>query len=407
MVDALLQFCKQRSTTVLMRKRVYLDYASAMPTDKAVFSVMKPHMLEFFGNPGANHEEGRLAKEALDEARASVADVVKVKKEEVVFTSGATEANSLAIIGHIEGLRKQGRTYKDMHVVTSAIEHVNVLRSVEALKEKGVLVSVVFPNKDGLVSPESIAEVLTNKTVLVSIQYVNSEIGTIMPLRKIKQALFKFNKDIVLHTDAAQAALFLPVLLGQIDVDLMTLDGQKFGGPRSSGVLIKRRGVPLASLLFGGGQEGGLRPGTENVALAVGFAHALKHAQEVWEERAKEITLLRNWTINEIEKEVENVYVNGSLEKRIANNINISFIGRDSEYLAALLDKKGFAVSTKITCDTGAGQGSDVVRIISGDEKRALSTLRITLGPTTSKEEMKRFVKALTESVEFLDSHAI
>lgn len=390
-----------------MNKRVYLDYASAAPTDKAVFAAMKPHILRFFGNPGANHQEGREAKEALDIARADVADVVQVKKEEVIFTSGATEANTLAILGHIEGLRQQGRTYKDMHVVTSAIEHVNVLKSVEALKEKGVLVSIVFPNKGGIITPQSVREVLTNKTVLVSIQYVNSEIGTIMPLRKIKQAVSSFNKEIAVHADAAQAPLFLSVLLESVGVDMMTLDGQKFGGPRGIGVLIKKRGVALASILFGGGQEGGMRPGTENVALAVGFAHGLKSAQEIYEDKGEETTVLRNWTINEIEREIKNVHLNGDKEKRVANNINISLPGRDSEYLAAFLDKKGYAVSTKITCDSGAGEGSNVVRIVSEDEAKALSTLRITLGPATTKNEMKGFVKALVEGVKFLDEHTI
>lgn len=390
-----------------MSKRVYLDYASAAPTDPAVFSAMKPYLLTHFGNPGANHKEGREAKEALVQAREDVANVLKVKKEEIIFTSGATEANTLAIVGHIEGLRQQGRTYKDMHVVTSAIEHVNVLKSVAALKEKGVLVSIVFPNKEGIITPESVAETLTNKTVLVSVQYVNSEIGTIMPLRKIKQAVAKFNDDIAVHADAAQVTSFLPVLLEQVGVDMITLDGQKFGGPRGIGALIRKRGVALAPILFGGGQEAGMRPGTENVALAVGFAHALVHAQENYEKQKEEITILRNWTINEIEKEIKNAFLNGSKEQRIANNINISFVGRDSEYLATLLDKKGFAVSTKVTCDTGESQGSDVVRIVSGEEKRARSTLRITLQPKTTKQEIKSFVKALKESVDFLDEHSI
>mgnify|MGYP001243577783 CR=1 FL=1 len=390
-----------------MSKRVYLDYASAMPTKRSAFSAMRPHILNFFGNPGANHQEGREAKEALEKARSDVADVVKVKKEEVIFTSGATEANTLAIMGHIEGLRQQGRTYKDMHVVTSAIEHVNVLKSIEALKEKGVLVSIVFPNEEGIITPQSVREVLTNKTVLVSVQYVNSEIGTIMPLRKIKQKVSEFNKEIAVHTDAAQAALFLPVLIESIGVDMMVLDGQKFGGPRGIGALIKKRSVALAPILFGGGQEGGMRPGTENVALAVGFAHALVGAQENYEKVGEEITMLRNWTLNEIEKEIKNVHLNGDKIKRVANNINISFPGRDSEYLAAFLDKKGYAVSTKITCDSGAGEGSDVVRVVTGDEEKALSTLRITLGPDHTKQQMRGFVKALKEGVEFLDEHTI
>jgi len=162
-----------------MSKRVYLDYASAAPTDPSVLSAMKPHILKFFGNPGANHTEGREAKEALEKARADVADVVKVKKEEIFFTSGATEANTLAIVGHIEGLRKQGRTYKDMHVVTSAIEHANVLKSVEALKEKGVLVSIVFPNAEGIVI-KNVRDVAKDQGLTIGEKIVSINSGTIV-----------------------------------------------------------------------------------------------------------------------------------------------------------------------------------------------------------------------------------
>ncbi|XKT75104.1 MAG: cysteine desulfurase family protein [Patescibacteria group bacterium UBA2103] len=386
-----------------MKKRVYLDYASAMPMDKDVFLKMRPYMLDVYGNPGANHTEGREAKEVLEEARRSVADALKVKPEEIIFASGATEANTLAIIGHIEGLKKKGRTYKDMHVITSAIEHVNVLKSIEALKEKGVHVSVVFPNEAGIITPESIEKELQDKTVLVSVQYVNSEIGTVMPLRKIKKVVAKYNESIAVHADAAQAALFHSVLMERVGVDMLVLDGQKFGGPRGSGVLIKKKNVELFPIVFGGKQEWGYRPGTENVFLAVGFAEALKKAQKLYEKRAEEIALLRNWTINEIEKNISNVFLNGDKEERSPNNINMSFVGRDSEYLAALLDKEGFAVSTKITCDSGAGKGSDVVRVLTQDEGRALSTLRITLGPDTKKKDMEAFVAALIKCVAFLD----
>lgn len=371
---------------------------------KEAYAAMRPYLEGVYGNPGANHEEGREAKKALEEARSSVASVLKVRPEEIIFTSGATEANSLAIIGHIEGLKQMGRTYKDMHVITSAIEHVNILRSIEALKEKGVHVSVVFPNEEGIITPESIEKELTDKTVLVSIQHVNSEIGTVMPLRKIKKVVYAHNEEIAVHADAAQSVLFHSVLMERMGVDMLVLDGQKFGGPRGAGVLVKKKDVALASIVFGGGQEWGYRPGTENVFLAVGFAAALISAQEHYEEVAEEITTIRNFTINEIEKEIEGVVLNGSKEFRSANNINMSFIGRDSEYLAVLLDKEGYAVSTKITCDSGGGKGSDVVRVISGDEQRALSTLRITLGPKTTKKEMEGFVKALKTCVAFLDT---
>lgn len=390
-----------------MKKRVYLDYASAAPMEKGVLKAMEPHLSTHYGNPGAKHTEGREAKEALEEARKQVADIVKVKKEEVIFTSGATEANTLAIVGHIEGLKKKGYTYKDMHVVTSAIEHVNILKSVEALKEKGVHVSVVFPDAEGRITPQAVADEVTERTVLVSIQYVNSEIGTIMPLHKIKKAITEKNPNTVLHSDGAQAAYFLPVLLEKVGADLLSLDGQKFGGPRGIGALIRKRDVALAPILYGGGQEQGMRPGTENVALAVGFAYALVAAQEAHEERAHETAILRSWTLHEIEREIPGVIINGSLEERIANNINISLPGKDSEYLAVLLDQKGFAVSTKITCEGGSGNGSDVVRIISENEGRALSTLRITLGPHTTKKEMQSFVDALKECVVFLDQSAI
>ena len=384
-------------------KRVYLDYASAAPLEKGAYKAMRPFMQKHFGNPGAQHTEGRYAKEVLENARKDIAKVVGVRKEEVIFTSGATEANTLAILGHVEALKKEGKTYKDMHLITSSIEHVNILRTAHALKEKGAHITFVDPNEHGLIDPKAIKAALTDKTVLVSIQYVNSEIGTIMPLRAIKSIL---PESVMLHTDAAQAAYFLPVLQEKLQTDLMVLDAQKFGGPRGVGVLIRKRHVPLSSLLHGGGQEGGIRPGTEVVSLAVGCAYALAEAQEKYSAQAATTTTIRDFTIEELLK-IPGVVLNGSQKDRIANNINISLPGKDSEYLAVLLDKDRFAVSTKITCDTGVASGSDVVRIISQDEKRALSTLRITLGPSTTKRDMQRFIQALKKNIAFLDAHSI
>lgn len=389
-----------------MKKRVYLDHAAATPLHKEVYKAMKPYF-SLVGNPGASHHEGRVLKEVLEDARNEVAKTLKVRSEEVIFTGGATEGNTLAILGYVEALRTKGYTYKDMHIVTSQIEHANVRKCVEYLKDKGVLVSVVAPNEEGLISPSAVEKSITEKTVLVSIQYINSEIGVIQPLRKIKTAIRKVSSNIVLHTDAAQAGLYVPLLQEKLGADLIVLDAQKFGGPKGVGALIKKHHVGVAPVVFGGSQEWGIRPGTENVPLIVGFAKALSRAQEGCDARAHSVATLRNWFIHEIERALPNAVLNGSREERVAHNINISFPDLDTEYLATLLDQDGFAVSTKTTCAGVDGNGSDVVRAISHDEKRARSTLRISLGEDTTKKNLEDFLKALTGRVQFLDESKI
>lgn len=376
-----------------MAKRLYLDYASATPMTPQAHKVLTRAARAYSGNPSGVHEEARAAKEALQSARATVARVCGVKPEECTFVSGGTEANNLAIRGV---LNATGKSFQDLHFVTSSIEHSSILSLAHQLEREGVSVTYVAPTEEGIVTPEAVEAALTDKTALVSIQYVNSEIGTIQPIRKIGQLLQK--RNIPLHTDAAQAPLYLPIKMETLAAQLISLDAQKCGGPRGVGALIHARAVPITSLLYGGDQERTLRPGTENVPGVLSFAVALEDAQNNYAQNTERVSEVRDYGFQMLKG-----IINGSTTHRIANNINLSFPGIDTEYLTVLLDTKGIAVATKSACETDTEAASHVVMALTDDAERAKSTLRITLGPTTTKKDIDRLQKTLNQCLQFLD----
>ena len=394
----------------MFRKRLYFDYASATPLDRDVAWHMRRYLRTGFGNPSALHSEGRRAKEVLDEARARTARSMHAKPEDIIFTSGGTESNTLSIIGHITALHASGQSYSDMHIVTSHAEHSTILHACQALERKGVAVTYLPLSREGLISVSSVMAALQPNTVMVSIQYVNSEIGTSMPVRSIAQSVHaharKHNKTIVVHTDASQAPLFLSVQKDYLGVDLMTLDGQKMHGPRGSGVLFRNGHIRLEPVLYGGSQEFGLRPGTEPVALALGFSLALSKAQEDWKQVREKGEVVRDYGFSLLAKEIEGVVINGSRTHRVANNIHISLPGYDTTYLTVLLDREGVACSTRVSCEGRDGGVSQVVQMLHGDESISKSTLRFTFGPDTSKQDMHRLVVRLKKVIQFLDQHS-
>lgn len=383
-----------------MHKRLYLDYASTTPITKGALRAMTNAQKKIQGNPGGLHQEAQVARNALEEARATIARVCGVKPETCTFVSGGTEANNLALIGTLEALHVKGKRYEDLHVVTSSIEHSSILEPCKHLESKGVKITYISPNEEGIITPEAVAAALTKETVLVSIQYVNSEIGVIQPLRKIARIVHEHGA--LLHTDAAQAPLYLPVQLETLAVDLLSLDAQKFGGPRGIGALIYTGHLSIDPVLFGGGQERGLRPGTENVPAAVSCAYALEKAQVAYKENAEAVTKVREYGFSILGGDV-----NGSRTDRIANNINISFPGIDTEYLVVLLDTDGIAVATKSACETDSEEGSYVVYELTKDLPRAESTLRITLGTDTRKKDIDRLQKSLKKHLTFLDENSL
>lgn len=345
----------------------------------------------YIGNPGSIHREGVAAKQALEAARAEVARALRSKPHEVLFTSGGTEGNALALLG----------SFSDSagHLVVSPIEHPSVLECAKILERRGVAVSYLSVSREGLIDPGEIRTLVRPDTRLISVQYVNSEIGVVQPLRDIAKVIRELNRSrptpLIFHTDASQAPLYLSCNTERLHIDLMTLDAQKIGGVRGAGALFIRKGVSLAPLFYGGGQERGVRPGTEPVALAGAFARALTLAAEGSEVRAERLTPLRDLLIERLTV-LSGVYLNGSREARIANNVNVAVRGADAEEVVLRLDAKGVAVSSRSACAAEEGGASPVIEAL-GESWRSRSSVRITLLPRASRRDVLAIARAFEE----------
>lgn len=371
---------------------------------------MQPYHSGRSGNPSAVHREGREARLAIEESRTTVARLLGVKPAGVVFTSGGTEANNLAIIGYVLTLHATGRAFSTMEIITTAIEHPSVSGAVASLRERGVVVREVAVDSTGAIVPESFASALSENTVLCTFAYANSEIGVVQKVQTLARSVRAFEKvhpgvHIKIHLDAAQAPLWLPCDLPRLDIDILTLDGAKCGGPKGSGAVVLRKGVSLAPVMYGGGQEGGVRPGTENVAGIVGLACALALAQLNYVGRAKKVAAIRDAGILLLTSLVPEAVLNGSTgDERIANNINVSIPGLDSEYAVVVLDSKGVAASTKSACAGAGGGVSTVVAELGVGDARARSTIRFTLGEETTLADLKHVCTLLREHVTQMES---
>jgi cysteine desulfurase len=384
------------------KKRTYLDWAAGTPLAHSAFSAMKPWLQKHYGNPSAIHDEGVLARQAVEKARTSVARVLGVRPVEVFFTGSGTEANNLAINGLIEHLINTDQPLHEIEVITTAIEHPSVSKVLQYLQRQGLVVHYAPLDEHGLIDTQAFSRLLNERTRLVTVAHVNSEIGVIQPIKKLTRTVRQFNREhasaIKVHIDSAQAPLWLSCDVHQLGVDIMTLDAGKFCGPKGVGVLIKLSGTTVFNQLHGGGQEAGLRAGTENVAGIVGTAVALEEAQGNWQGRQEHTTLVRDNTLTQIQKRLPTALVNGPLgECRVANNINLSLPGIDTEYLAIWLNQKGFAVSTKSACSGAGGGESRVVKEIYHDKARASSTIRLTLGPDTNEKSLSKLVTEVQE----------
>lgn len=382
------------------KRRIYLDHAAATPLRQSVRRAMEPYLTVVFGNASAIHTEGVAARQAVEAARTDVARILGVKAASVVFTGSGTESNNLAILGHIERLRESGRLYEEMEVVTTPIEHPSILALLPVLTRLGVVVREVAVSEVGIITRAALAEVLTGKTVLVAFAYANSEIGTVQPVHQLVRFIREYENihgtQIQIHLDAAQAPLYLPCAFQSLGVDSLALDAGKCGGPKGVGVLAVRERKSIRSITHGGGQEGDLRPGTENVAGIVGAASALKDAQATYETRAAAVTLVREAGLSYLAHALPEAIVNGAAgEARLANNINFSLPGFDTEYAVVWLDTQGVSASTKSAC-AGAGGGlSQAVFRTTADEARARSTVRLTLGEETTKSDVKFAIDSL------------
>lgn len=396
-----------------------MDHAASTPVDKKVKKAMDPFFMKYYSNPSGLYKEGRDAKEAVDWARRSVAESLQVREDEVVFTSGGTESNGAVIFGVVNALRKRNVPFEDMHIITTNFEHPSVSVWVEEMEKKGVQTDYLEVGRNGIVDPEALRSLLRPETILVSVMYVNNEIGTIQPIRKCAKVIREFRKDQAaqrkkvkdtglaysedlpyFHTDACQAVLFLD--FSSLGVDLITLDGQKIYGPKGVGIVYKRRGVGLEPLVKGGAQQSGYRGGTEPTPLIVGMAVALRKADERKMRDTGRINRLQDYFIKELKKEIEDVEINGDLNWRIPNNVAISIPGLDSEYIIISLDKRGVACSAGAACSLKEAGGGRVnsVRALGKGDIYAQSAIRFSMGRKTSKRDIKYVVKALKDVVD-------
>jgi len=398
-----------------MLKRIYLDYAAATPVRREVKKAMNRFWDIDFGNAGAIHKEGTVAKEAISQSRKKIAEIIKARPDEIIFNSGGTEANNLAIFGLLNKLNenaclpdKQGKKFEEMHLITTVFEHPSVLQCFQYFERKGAKVDYLDINQKGIVDLKQLKKVLTTKTVLISIMFVNNEIGTIQPIAEISKIIKNFKKKQtptttclpagrfpIFHSDAAQAFLFLPIDVQKLNIDMISFDAQKIYGPKGIGALYIKKGVEINSLIKGGNQEKGLRPGTENVPLIVGFAKALELAENEKDSENQRLVKLRNYFIKEILKKILGTELNGSLENRLPNNINIFFPDMNNEFLVIQLDERGIACSTKSSCSDE--RFSYVINSLNGDRNRAKSSVRFTMGKSTTKKNIDYLIKCLVE----------
>ncbi|NLA08220.1 MAG: cysteine desulfurase [Parcubacteria group bacterium] len=385
-------------------KRIYLDYASTTPVSKEVIKTMLPYFDQFFGNPSAIYEEGRLAKKSIETARKQIADLLSVKPEEIIFTNGGTESINLAIFGIANFYRFQ---FSQPEIIISSIEHPAVLESAQKLEKLGFKIIKIEVDKKGMINLKQLENSLNKQTLLISIILANNEIGTIEPIKKIKKIVenFRFNNKTlfpIFHTDACQAAEYLDIKPKKLGVDLMSLNGGKIYGPKATGLLYKKEGIELEPIIFGGGQEKKYRSGTENVSGIVGLATALKLAQQEKEKESARLKKLRDYLINEVLRSIPKTFVNGDLKNRLPNNAHFTILDVEGEALILKLDQCGIAVSTGSACHSKSLTPSHVLIAIGLPHEVIHGSLRVTLGRYTTKNDIDYFLKNLIKVVKEL-----
>jgi len=390
-------------------KRIYADWAATSPLHREVKDAMTAAR-RIPANPSSIYKEGVEARKALQEYREVCARTISVKSDEIIFTSGGTESNNTIIHGVINTCLSSGAKPKDIHIVSTSIEHSSILEPLRMYMSRGIDVTFVNPDEDGIIKAEKVLAAIKPNTVLVSCMYANNEIGTIQPISKIGSGIRKIRADRfregeesdypVFHVDACQAPLWLVCDMEGLRADAMTLDGHKMQGPKGVGALALRNGIEITPLLLGGGQEHGQRGTTESIELIAGFTKALQLAQKSREERSSQAIIMRNRFISLIKKHIPDALINGSVERRLANNINISIPHlSDPEFAVIELDQKGIACSTKSSCLKGE-ESSYVVESILGESGeseswRARNTLRFTIDPDITDIEIGSIINAL------------
>lgn len=373
-------------------KRIYLDHSATTHVDTRVLEAMLPYFSEKFGNASSLHSFGQEAAEALAISRELVAAALGAKPSEIIFTSGGTESDNLAIKGAAYMHSSKGR-----HIITSVIEHPAVLRTCEELEREGFEVTYVPVDSEGILDLKFLEDSIRHDTILISIMHANNEIGTIQPIKKISELIS--GREIILHTDAVQSVGKIPTDVNQLGVDMLSISSHKLHGPKGVGALYLRSGVNIMPLVQGGGHERGLRPGTENIPGIVGFAKAMSISKEQLEEDSKHMQHLRDSMIKKIQSRIPHVRLNGHEKTRLPNNVNMSFRHVEGESLLMLLDMNGVAVSTGSACSSKSQKASHVLTAIDPGVEYIHGSLRFTLGRENSMEEIDIVVDLLEEAV--------
>ncbi len=369
-------------------KRIYLDNAATTPTHPDVLKAMLPYFTEAFGNPSSIYSYGQEAKGAIEEARTKVASLIGARDEEIVFTSGGTEADNFALKG--VAFANENRVN---HIITSSIEHHAVIETCKYLERRGFSVTYLPVDKYGVVDPDDVRRAITDKTVLISVMHANNEMGTIEPIAEIG----KIAKEagVYFHTDAVQAVGHIPVDVNELGVDLLSISAHKFYGPKGIGALYIRKGTKVVSFMHGGGQERRRRASTENVPGIVGLGKAAELARQEINEEVRQLTHLRDKLITGLLERLDHTHPNGHPAKRLPNSVNMSVDFVEGEAMLLNLDQEGICASTGSACSSGSLEASHVLLAMGLSHEQAHGSLRFTLGKWTTDEEIERVLEVL------------
>ncbi len=369
-------------------RKVYLDNAATTALSPKVLEKMMPYLTDTYGNASSPHSFGQTARIGVEHAREQVARAINADPSEIVFTGCGTESDNTVLFGVAERYAKKGD-----HIITTNVEHHAILHSCAALEKKGIKVTYLPVDKDGLVTPEQVRDAITDKTILVSVMFANNEVGTIMPIPEI--AAVCHEKGVLFHTDAVQAAGHVPIDVKAMGIDMLSISGHKFHGPKGVGVLYERKGIRLPSYIIGGEQEKGRRAGTENVAGIVGLGEALELAVTNMSETSARMTRMRDRLIEGIEATIPEVKLNGHRTKRLPNNVNFSIKYIEGESILLMLDMAGIAASSGSACTSGSLDPSHVLLALGLTHEVAHGSVRMTLGDDTTDEDIDYVLETL------------
>ena len=374
---------------------IYMDHSATSPVDPEVFEAMKPYFTNAFGNASTLYSLGREAKNAMEAARQEVASIIGADTKEIIFTSGGTESDNIAILGTVRKLKNKGN-----HIITSDIEHPAVDETCKYLEKNGYTVTYLPVYEEGIVRVKDLEEAITDETILITIMHANNEIGTIQPIAEIGKIANE--RGIYFHTDAVQTVGKIPVNVTEMNVDMLSLSSHKLYGPKGIGALYIKKGVRIEPLMYGGGHERGFRPGTENIPGIVGLGKACSIASQNIVGNARKLTNLRDKLIDAVLAENKDSYLNGHRTKRLPNNANFRFDAIEGESLILNLDFKGIAASTGSACSSTKLEASHVLLAIGLEKEEAHGSLRISLGIENTEEDIDYAITAIKEVVEKL-----